>query len=198
MAFLCIVGEKWSCRPCWSLHTHTHTYYVILYMFSDLRMVVYAKIQKKHSILYAFCHSACKGDDGALTYNEAADTCDAARRLSARRRSGGSWSSSRRSSSWSSPRRRAPFAPSTSPRRRSWMAPSATTARRRAPPPPPTRRRAPPPPVPSPLESRRRITSLSGNTYVTTPRRRYMGSDLAAVTWLFPVMRLYRQFQISL
>ena len=129
-------------------------------------------------------HSAfCKGDDGALTYNEAADTCDAVRRLSARRRSGG-WSSSRRSSSWSSSRRRAPSAPATSPRRRSWMAPSGTSARRRAPPPPSIRRRAPPPPVPSPLESRRRTTSLSGNTYVTTPRRRYMGmgSHLAAVT----------------
>lgn len=119
------------------------------------------------------------GDDGALTYNEAADTCDAARRLSARRRSGGSWGGS---SSWSSSRRRAPPAPPTSPRRRAPSAPTAYSPRLRAatpsPPPPSVRRRAPPPPVPTPLESRRRTTSMNGQSYTVSPRRRFPGDFL--------------------
>eukprot|EP00438_Fugacium_kawagutii_P014940 Skav217326 [mRNA] locus=scaffold2460:34852:43974:- [translate_table: standard] len=121
-------------------------------------------------------------DDAALTYNLATDTCDATtRRLSSRRR-GGSWgSSSYSSSSWSSyssPRRRAPSAMATYPRRRSYSAPSPPSPRRRSPPSPPppdVRRRAPPPPVPSPIESRRRTTSLNGQSYATSPRRRFPG-----------------------
>ena len=114
------------------------------------------------------------GDDGALTYNEAADTCDAVRRLSARRR-GGSWGGS---SSWSSSRRRAPPAPATSPRRRAPSAPTAYSPRRRVAtpsPPPAVRRRAPPPPVPTPIESRRRTTSMNGQSYTVSPRRRFPG-----------------------
>ena len=111
------------------------------------------------------------GDDPATTYNEQTDSCDPLRRLSARRRSG-SFSSSRRSWSSGGSRRRSPFAASTSARRRSWSAPSTVSQRRRAPPPPAVRRRAPPPPVPSPMEGRRRSSSLSGQTFSTTPRRR--------------------------
>lgn len=125
------------------------------------------------------------GDDPAATYNEATDTCQAqGRRLSGRRRSGGSWGGG--SSTWSS-RRRSPPAPTTSPRRRSWSKPSAPSARRRAPPPPPpppVRRRAPPPPVPSPMEARRRTTSMNGQTYTSQPRRRFPGGLLE--TWNGP------------
>ena len=105
------------------------------------------------------------GDDPATTYNEQTDSCDPLRRLSARRRfGGGSWSSG-------GSRRRSPWAASTSARRRSWSAPSTVSQRRRAPPPPAVRRRTPPP-VPSPMAGRRRSSSLSGQTFSTTPRRR--------------------------
>ena len=125
---------------------------------------------------YYFSYETC--DDPPATYNEGTDTCVATRRLeesapggarqlSARRR-GGSFSSSRRSFSFSSPRRRAPAATATSPRRRSSSAPSFWSPRRRAPVSPrrrDVRRRAPPPPVPTPLNSRRRTTSMDGNVY---------------------------------
>ncbi|CAE7728459.1 unnamed protein product [Symbiodinium pilosum] len=137
---------------------------------------------------YYFSYETC--DDSATTYNEAADTCDAARLLeeeetfesasprllSGRRRGGSRRSSSSGSWSSSSSRRRySPPAPPTFPRRRSISRPTATYPRRRAPVSPrrrDVRRRAPPPPVPAPVATRRRTTSMSGNTYVTNPRRR--------------------------
>ncbi|CAJ1355436.1 unnamed protein product [Effrenium voratum] len=131
---------------------------------------------------FYFSYETC--DDPPATYNEGTDTCDATRRLAGRqlagrrRSGGGGWSSY---SSYSAPRRRAPAAPATSPRRRSYSAPSAYSPRRRAPVSPrrrDVRRRAPPPPVPAPIEARRRTTSMDGNTYTTSPRRRSTDTTL--------------------
>ena len=145
----------------------------------------------------------CLGDDEATTYNMAADTCDATRRLSARRRGGGGgWSS------YSSPRRRAPAATASYPRRRSWSVPTSYSARRRAPSPPPpdVRRRAPPPPVPSPIETRRRTTSISGQSYATQSRRRFPGNlhqrarsvDSMSVSWYTSYTRVTRGIVLML
>lgn len=143
---------------------------------------------------YYFSYETC--DDPAATYNESADTCDATnrrlqaqdtgpgvdtesaalgRQLSARRRGGSSWGSSSSRGGWS-PRRRSPPAPPTSPRRRAPSAPSVWSPRRRAPVSPrrrDVRRRAPPPPVPAPVNTRRRTTSINGQTYSANPRRRF-------------------------
>ena len=98
------------------------------------------------------------------------------RQLSARRRGGSSWGSSSSSRGGWSPRRRSPPAPPTSPRRRAPSAPSVWSPRRRAPVSPrrrDVRRRAPPPPVPAPVNTRRRTTSINGQTYSASPRRRF-------------------------
>ena len=136
----------------------------------DTSPVSHRIVGNSHNIIYThplFHGRIPPGDDPATTYNEQTDSCDPLRRLSARRRfgGGGGWS-------FGGSRRRSPWAASTSARRRSWSAPSTVSQRRRAPPPPAVRRRAPPPPVPSPTEGRRRSSSLSGQTFSTTPRRR--------------------------
>ena len=158
--------------PCYSMLQHA-TKDTLQDTLPDTSPVSHRIVGNSHNIIYThplFHGRTPPGDDPATTYNEQTDSCDPLRRLSARRRSG-SFSSSRRSWSSGGSRRLSPYAASTSARRRSWSAPSTVSQRRRAPPPPAVRRRAPPPPVPSPTEGRRRSSSLSGQTFSTTPRR---------------------------
>lgn len=76
---------------------------------------------------------------------------------------------------WSSlvPFRRSPAATSTSARRRSYSAPTSYQPRRRAVVSSPrrraARRRAPPPPPPAPVNTRRRSTSINGQTSLVNP-----------------------------